>query len=320
MKFITVPENYAPLDEGLVYDIDLEGLTESADVSVINAEDDTAVATLRFAQTAFISLDIAPYVQRMFDPRPADGPAGISIDRGRTVTVVVAVAGKRTPERRFTMLHVGSRPRLLTTMPARRTISAGESDEVAIYAPDGGRLTVNTASDSGTESQTIELAADSSIRRLNIATRELPADFNTIDVVFEAGEWTERLHYDRVLRPRNAVRLAWTAASGAIERYTFHVRRTTKSVAKESFCNRDGHRTASVACRKSALAVSDYEPAATIEALEEILSARRVWRTDGERAEMVEVVSTETILRFDGELNALTIEIGDAREGGEVRL
>lgn len=317
MKFISVPENYAPVDEGLVYDIDLEGLRDKVDIAIIDVAKGEPVAVLRFAQTATVSLDIAPYVRRMFDPQPSDVRFGVGDDRGRTVYVALAVDGQHSPVRCFTMLLFDGTPHLLTTMPGRRTIAPGESVEVAVYAP-GGKISICPDSPTVHEDIVFGIPDSDDIAVLKFAADCLPPDFTGAEVVLEAGQHVENLHFDRVERPQGAVRLAWTAASGAIEYYTFPSQRSLLTVASDAFCSRTGHRTTHRQSDITQTLVSDYEPQAVIEALEEILSARRVWRIDNGIATGVEVVTSTTLRRFDGSLNSLSIEIrtGGREEGG----
>lgn len=317
MKFISIPENYASLEGGLVYDIDLEGLRDTVEVSIINSGTEEVAATLRFAQTALISLDIAPYVRRMFDPQPAAGLSGCIADAGRVAEVTVAVDGVRSPSRRYTPMLFDRLPRLLTTLPGRRTLAAGECDEVAFYAPAGGHIHLDIERPAGIERTTIDLPAEDKISLFILSADSLPDDAVAADLIFESGGRTESISYDRAVRPAGAVRLAWVAASGAIESYTFPSHRRTLTVTRDAFCSRTGHRTVSRGNETRRLLLSDYEPQALIEALEEILSARRVWCMEGGCATETEVLTAETLRRFDGPLNTLTLEIRNisAKEG-----
>ena len=317
MEFVTVPKNYAPVNEGLVYNIDLEVLRDNVEVSIVDAAKDENIAVLRFAQTSFISVDIAPYVRRMFEPYPAEGPFGdtfgVDNDRGRVVEVAVEVDGERSPLRRYTMLLTDGLPRLLTLMPGRRQLAENEADEVAFYAPSGGSIIIETETPSKLERMEVELPASEDIGVLRIAANDLPDEYLSVDVTFEAGGRTDSISYDRAVRPQGAVRLAWTASSGAVEHYTFPSHSSTLTITRDAFCSRAGHRTTHRRSEAVQLLVSDYEPQSVIEALEEILSAARVWRIDNGIVTEVEVVTASTLRRFDGPLNTLSVEIRNIR-------
>lgn len=307
MNFRKIPDNYAPVDGGLLYEIDLGGVRDTVEVAIVDTTDQTTAATLRFHRTDTVRIDIADYVLRMFRPRPSGGPAGVRTDDGRTVTAALEVDGTRSPERTFTLLAFDGLARLLTTMPAERTLAFGEFDEIAFYAPDGGTITVTA------DNRTIarhELPSSDAIGVLHISGSDFQPSDTALEVLFEAGGRTDELHYERVCRTPESVRLAWVASSGAVEHYTFPTcssRRLT--VDKERFYGKRGYRTTALRAEAALLLVSDFEPQPMLDALDEILTARRVWRVDGEQFTEVDVVSSSTTRLYDGIPGSVAVEI-----------
>lgn len=311
MKFTSIPQNNALLDEGLVYDIDLEKVCDRVELSVADLTDgERTVATLRFAQTAFISIDIAPYVRRMLHPEPFENAPELYDDWGRTVQVALRVDGEQSPVRTFSLFADDGLPRILTTFPERRTIASGEFDEVAFRAPAGGRIGISTETgDGAVKSRFVNVPASERIRVFRFSPENF-VDTRHISIVFGFGDRSDTLEYDRVHRSGEAVRVAWLASSGAIEYYTFPTRKEHKlSVGKGRIYSRNGYETSVAGCEASTVLVSDYEPHGVVRALEEILSSPCVWRVDNGRYTELDVVSSECLHRADGLPERVSIEI-----------
>lgn len=311
MKFTSIPENHSSACRTLIYEADLGGLRDSVEAAVIDCSDDSVAARLRFSQTDRLSLDIAPCVRRMFDPRPSGLSFGIRADAGRTVRVAVEVLGTRSPERTYTLFELDGLPRLVTTMPETRTIAGGEFAEIPFYAPAGGTITLAAVGSSvSSPARTVSLPAAETVSLLQLSADDFPLDAAGIDVRFASGGRTERIFYDRVARSPESVRLAWLASTGAIEFYTFPTRRKRVLKAdKERIYTSGGYVTAGCCSEASMLLVSDFEPRTTISRLEEILTSGRVWRVEGSLFTEVDVVSAETTYRYGGAPATITVEI-----------
>ena len=62
--------------------------------------------------------------------------------------------------------------------------------------------------------------------------------------------------------------------------------------------------------------MSDYGTASEMESLGEILASKFVWIDKDGRCEMVDVLSTESVVRYGGVLNSLQVEVQMSRGGG----
>ena len=59
----------------------------------------------------------------------------------------------------------------------------------------------------------------------------------------------------------------------------------------------------------SLVLVSDYETVADIELIGEIIASKQVWIDCGNRATKVDVLSSESVVKYGGALNMVQIEI-----------
>ena len=311
----SIPDNFAPLDGGLVYELAFDGEMPCADVAVVDVTRSRVAARLRFSQTAAVKLDIAPYVVRMFDAAPESGPTGLRTDLDRTVEVAVEVNGERTPVRTFTLFAFDGLARLLTLLPADRTIATGEFDEIALYAPEGAAVTVVSEPEEGNSvGRRIAVPPSRQIQVLRVAADDFPQARRSLSVKFDAGGRVEELRYDRVRRTPESVRVAWLASSGAVEYYTFPTcRRRTLKVEKSAVYSRDGYRTSAVRRETVLQLVSDFEPRSVAAALEEILSSPKVWVVAGDSITEADVLSSTISYRSDGAPAAVTVEIRSRR-------
>ena len=311
MKFSKIPDNYAPLSGGLVYEVDLTGASGPVEAAVVDTAAGRRLALLRFAQAKSISIDAAPFVARLFDPRPAAGNTGLRTDSGYAAAVVVEVGGLRSEERRFVPYTCDGLPRIFTTLPRERTLAAGEFDELAYYAPGGGRFTVEAEAADGTVSKrTLPLPNNGAFGIFRIAADDY-AGAVLLRVTFTSGGRSEEVLYRRTVRPEGAVRLAWTASSGGVEFYTFpECRKRSLKVEKSRFYGPEGHTVTGETCEAESLLLSDYEPRAVMEALDEILAARRVWMVSGGGLlTELDAVSSQTEIHCNGAPDRLTLGV-----------
>ena len=322
INFISLPEDYAPVDAPLEYTATLGEHYEGIEVEVFDARTSQRKALCRLHDTSSVCIDIAPYVRRMFDPQPAAGwYSAIIPAEGRTVEVQVAVGGVLSPVRRFTLFPFDGLPRLLTTMPAERTLAPGEYDELPFYAPEGGCFEIISEDEEGRQTVcgTIYSSPSEDIRIFRLAEDVMVVPGCWCRVRFEAGDRCEEVVYRRVMRPAGARRLAWLAATGAVEYYTFpQRRRSILAVEKQHYCNGGGYTTVDICAERSELLLSEFEPAAMADALEEIVSSPRVWIAGAEGVTEVYAVSTECVRTFGAEPARVAVEIRYGREEAAV--
>lgn len=322
VKFISLPTDYAPVDAPLEYAATLGERCEAVEVEVFDAATSQRKALCRLHDTSSVRIDIAPYVRRMFDPHPAAGSASAILPaEGRTVEVQVAVDGVLSPVRRFTLFPFDGLPRLLTTMTDERTIACGEYDELPFYAPEGGHFEIISEDEEGRQTAlaTVHIAPAEEMRIFRLAEDVMDAAACWCRVRFESGGRSEEVLYRRVLRPAGSRRLAWLAATGAVEYYTFpQRRRSILAVEKQHYRNGGGYTTVDICAERSELLLSEFEPEAVADALGEIISSPRVWLVAAEGAREVYAASTECLRTFDAEPARVAVEIRYGREEAAV--
>lgn len=315
MKFLSIPDDFAPVSEAVIYTILPEDDDPVTEVTVKELSDNRTVARLRFAQREIITLDIAPFLRRIFDVQPALCAGSQPLyDTSRTKIIVVEANGTASDARIFSLFASDGLPRLITTAPAERTLGTGEFDDAAFFAPDGGNIFL--VSDSGNRTIPLERRYEAGIVR--ILESDIHPDDDSATLIFSSAGRTQELLYRRTLRPRDSVRVAWLSASGAVEYYTFMRQKHTITVDKNRFYGSQGYQTVSADKESLLDIVSDYEPRHAIESLEEIVSSPRVWIVNGGLFTEADVLSSQTVHRFDnGSLNSVSLRIRTRKRGEE---
>ena len=320
MKITSLPDNFAPVDGRLLYFIDFEGKRDSADVEILDADDNSVVAICRFAETTGAVIDAAPYVRKMFAPEPLDKGTGVFADKGRTVHIRIRIDNTLSPVRSFTMYAVDGLARFITFMPSQRTIAYGESVELPFLAPTGGKITLTVEDAGGSETQrNYVVPASPEVGIFAVRPDDFPLTAVRFTVTLEAAHRSDEAVFTIARRMPESCRVAWVATSGATEYYTFPTRRTTRiNVDKGRYYScTEGYRTVSVEGETITELVSDYEPAAMIDSLEEILASPFVWIVDADGATPVDVVTDSTVRLHNGSLNTVSIGIRTKKEREE---
>lgn len=291
MKFTSIPANWSCVAQPLVYDISLGQLQPVTNLSVVDADSRDILATLRFVNAAFLSVDIAPYVRRHLDARPLGLKTSLQTAEERLMNVVVEVDGTQSEVRTFTLHTLDGLPRIISARPFERNIAAGEYDELPLYAPKGGRLTI-TGHKGGTRSITLPPA---DYIFYHTFSPDTSPSSDAWRVLFSSDGREDEIIYTLVRRSGRSVRIGWLSSTGTIEQYTFPtIRRHARTAEKSRFYAADGWTLTDIADEETLLLESDHEPRATIESLGEILTARRVWLMDGPQVRELDVISAET--------------------------
>ena len=109
----------------------------------------------------------------------------------------------------------------------------------------------------------------------------------------------------------------WCDKDGTIQFYTFPTCRTRHSVVEKQRINSEqGLRVVDCQTESVLSLISDYETVVEIERLGGILESGFVWLDKGVSSVRVDVVSTESVVRYGGVLNSLQVEIQMSRGGG----
>ena len=105
-------------------------------------------------------------------------------------------------------------------------------------------------------------------------------------------------------------RLMWCDTDGIVRFYTFPTCRMRHSrYDKHQVETAQGQKVLACEVDTRLSLVSDYETAEVIERLSEILESKFVWIDRGPSSVRVDVLSTESVVRYGGALNSLQIDI-----------
>lgn len=312
MQFTQIPQQHAPLGGELRYGVGHDAAT-TIGIRIADAADHTLLGAKRFAEVSDVSFDIAPYLRSALRFVPTVGQTGPRPADGRTVTAVVTAAEERlsaadgttdgatdgttdgagsgtppavatAPARTFLpAAEPVEAPALLTSMPLRRLIAAGEGDELTFFTAGTQQVTVVAEAGYGTLEEVYTLAG-AGLHLFRVDTSNyLPLRRLTVD----AGA-CGTVVYEVVARPEGAVRLAWRSRAGSVEHYTFPVEVSVLcETAKRRAYGPEGHVAVATSDRSLVLR-SAYERREVLEALAELNASPEVWRV-GAHYEPVDV-------------------------------
>ena len=311
MKITKTPNTLTPISKGLIFAFDTEqSEPRNVLVEIINHLTDEVVATQQLCGVTQGEVDIAPYVEHFTFRRPSSYTSTTMIDEGYRAIYKIRIDDTVSPIVVVSTNNVAiSAPQILSDMPLRRTICEGESDEVLLFAPLGSNVMVKVFA--GNE----ELASFTQGSHYGVVRFTLvPADFyneENLRVVFHCdNQIVGELHYNIIVSSRADVRLAWVGDKGAIERYTFpYSRKVRREVERKRIERESLPRTIGVATRYNLHLASRYERAATIKALQQIISSPRVWIDLGEDFQRVEVLNSNLEQGLQGKPDCVELEL-----------
>ena len=295
MIFTQLPQPFASVHRPLTYVFSQIAASE-LHLRVLDVRSGALLGSKRFHAVGQAAADVAPIVRRALRFRPTAGATGVV--RGEDRTVCVQLAGEETfsPVRSFTAAAgVPLPPALLTTMPSRRIMAYGESDEITCCIPE--RHTVTITGDGAASPLEFRMPADErELTLIRVDTRDFAPETRSISVVVATdGAVVGRIDYTLVASfGAGSVRMAWRSSAGSIEHYTFPVvagiaRRTERTTWRTD----RGETVASVRSERLVTLRSAFETAAVAEALSEIAAAPQVWRVASDGYEPVELLAAE---------------------------
>lgn len=316
MLFTKLPQPFASVHRPLTYAFSQVASSE-LHLRVLDVRSGALLGSKRFHAVEAAAADIAPIVRRALRFRPVPGATGVT--RGEDRTVCVQLSGEETfsPVRSFTAAAAGTPPApcLLTTMPARRILAYGESDEITCCIP--GPHTVTIRGDRADGPLEYRMPADGrELTLIRVDTRDFAPDTRAIGVEVAAdGGIVGRIDYT-VVAPfgEGSVRLAWRSSAGSVEHYTFPVaagvaRRNVRTSLRTS----EGEVVVSVRSERLTTLRSAFEAAAVVEALSEIAAAPQVWRVAAGGYEPVGLLPDDQpqVLRRQAALGCIEIVLCD---------
>lgn len=317
MRITKLSENFSPIHEGIFFDIDTESSTpENLTVEIIDTRSREVIATQLLREVTSAKVNIAPYMARLneyaptshkqttFTAAPSQGYR-IRINNIESEEICVSVNHKK----------IAATPSFISSQPLSRRISYGKSDELLIFAPTGGRLSVEITANNG-ESIHVEHLATSDVTTLAISTGDFGSDIRSLEATLYCNGVAFGTLCYIVSRPlKTATHLAWISESGAIEQYTFpSSHKSKKSVSRQLLSTSNGVISTRCNTKESITVCSRFEPRATIESLAQIVSAPKVWMERESGFELVEVVSPTIDYNIFNEPDCIHFELCSERK------
>ena len=309
MRFTSTPQNFTPIEQGLVFAFTTDNSTPATVVvEIVDCSDESVIATLRLHNVTTAEVDIAPYIAPFAERKPLKCSTS-TLQEAPTALYKVRVDDVESAELLVSLNRSKVvAPAVVTTMSSQRRLACGECDELLLFAEEGSDLEIVMSTDTGEELRLEKVSSGAEM--LTVVADDFGEECRRVDVAVlcDGGE-VASLCYNIVAPSGRGVRLAWLSSEGSIERYTFPV---THSITLNAERERvgDGEILRTVACRsESRLEVaSRYEPRATIAALSEIVTSSRVWLVADEDIE-VDVVTATTTQSLFGEPSAVVLSL-----------
>ena len=312
MRITKISDNFTPLHEGILFEIDSESETPTdIVVEIVDVATREVVGTQLLRNTTSTTINIAPYMARLEGYAPtspshttfAEAPTAsyrVRIDNIESEEVVVSVNRCR----------IDSKPSIVASLPNRRRIAHGESDELLIVAESGHTLYAEIVADTG-ETLHIEHLSLSGVSTLAISTNDFETEIGSLDItLYCEGKEFGSLHYAVTKPLKTATRVAWLSECGAIERYSFpSTHRVKCSADKQTIATKEGVMAAHSRAKRTISLCSRIEPRTTIEALSQLISAPKVWVEQNNGWHLVEVTTPQVEYNLLGEPSFLHLDI-----------
>ena len=313
MIFTSIPDNYDSVNKPLLYQFECDELREMVDVKIVDVIHIRTLGIRRFYNVQSAEIDVAPYLKNYFALNPIVGGISLADADGLYVAIVVEIDNERSAERYFSQYPVTYQMGALFTKSAKsQTLSRAESDYVVIYAPsNGGTLYCELhRGEEVFDSLSIPIEPKPGLQLLKIMPEELDERVDSMIVELDIEGEFNYLNYR--IRPKSDMskRLMWLDADGMVQLYTFPMcRARRRQVEKQRIESEQG--IIVTACKGESILelVSDYEAASMMEDLDAILESRYVFLDRGADSVKVDVLSTENVVRYGGELNSIMVEI-----------
>ena len=312
MNFQSIPENYSPINEPLNYVVEFAEKRDVVDVKILDLRRERVLGLKRLYDVTEAQIDIAPYVKRALDFRPAACGTELLDADGLYALVAIEIDGQRSPERCYAPYDICDELGTLFRAGGKHSqLSIGESDYVVIYAPHGGTVRIESyLGERLLSARELPLEAKQELRMLKILPDDFAPEGSTVLLAFEIDGIVDFLSYRVAPKPEQSKRLLWVGQDGVLQSYTFpNTIESTHRVTRQVVESGEGEVVTS--CQREHLLkiVSDYETVDEIKRIGEILGARKAWIDRGVEAERVDVVSTEMVVKYGGALNSMQVEL-----------
>ena len=312
MIFTSIPENYQPITQPLIYRIDLGEHRESVNVKILDVARGEVLGIKRLYDLQTAEIDITMLLAKTFRFRFVEGGTSVVDAEGLYAAIALEIDGIQSEVRYFSPYSlVEGCSTLFRSGSKLQSLAREECDCVVVYAPSGGTITSEAyCNGSIVEMFDTKIEPKESLQIFKLLPRDFPEESDEIIVQFAVDELVDFVTYRIMPKPELSHRLVWVATDGTLQLYTFPICRSRRiAVTKERIESVDGVEVVACESEEVLTLVSDYETVAEIERLGEIIESKQVWVEHGERGVRVDVLSSESMVRYGGALNSLQIEI-----------
>lgn len=312
MTFTSIPDNYAAISAPLSYSFQLDEPMNFVDVKILDVTHDRVLGIKRLYDLESGEIDIAPYLKHSLRFGCIEGCTSIVDAEGLFVGLAVEVDGVCSEVRYFSPYPIVDGSATIFRAAAKQQyIAKGESDYIVIYAPNGGSINCELyAGEEAVSAVLMDIAPKPGLQILKILPEDFVPEADMLLLEITLDGVVDYLSYRIVPRPEKARRLIWSDKNGMVQFYTFPTCQSRRSrVEKQRIETVQGYLVTSCEAETAITLVSDYETVAEMERLGEILESESVWVDLGRGGVKVDVLSTESVVRYGGALNSLQVEI-----------
>lgn len=295
MKFTSIPTHFSPICEGLIFEFDTEVEAGDVVVEIFDTNTGTMIGEQRLLGVTSGRINIAPYLLHRTAATPTIHDYS-TLEEAPTGRYAVRINGVSSPEvvvsTNRTRVAKGT---LLTTMPERRRMAYGDSDQIVLFTEAKRLIRLFAEADSG-ESLTLTYHTSSGAVLITLSTLDFDESVRSIRFyIRDEQEEVAALHYEVVVQEEGTKLLAWRSGVGSVERYRFAVgEAVTRRLERVQHLTTHGPRTSRCSSEQTVKLVANYESRATTAALAEIVAAPKVWIIDEGAASEAEVVTAST--------------------------
>jgi len=320
MRFIEIPEPYSSAVSPAMFILDGADVDKTVTVEILDADSGAIVGKQRLKGLARYTINAAPYFRPLFPLSPVVNSVTYVVPYYDCIRNCRLRVGELLSE---TVPLVFCSPRrspvpagaLMTDMPLRRTLAAGESDELRIVSLDGSiaaRFSMTLADGSVQE---FEMSTEEmekmvgAIVDLDSLQRRTGADISRFTVALTGSEGLSgEVSYEVVERGSDACRVVWVNSYGASDYYTFD-RIGQRRLQVGRIRSGEDHPNAATILKTVLSLDSGIRPRAEAEALAGILSSPAVWIVENRRAKAVRVETDGCTLDAFGCPNRLSLQL-----------
>ncbi len=281
--------------------------TPQCDVQILNGQNEV-LGTKRFRGVTSCRVNAAPYMRTQIDVDPMGDYFTDVYATERSAECKIKCGGKVSqPVHMTAATDTAPTFRLLSDIAPARTIGRGQWDELSFITPDaivdvtvqmyGDGLDAEislSGSTAGKEIMTMVVHADDIAEMFAASTGKEPEELEQFTVEIEAdGTHVATINYS-MDSPQAGMRLGWVNEYGCMDYFSFPVICSRSvTVQKQKILSADGYTITGLRRDESTVVSSGYRKEKEILALSAILSAPKVWRTDGEKPLRMDVATTQ---------------------------